>query len=94
MKNNRNIRKLLALLLVAVMSLSLMACGEAGEAVESTGAPTESTGPVIVAPENPDEMVTERSVLLASGATTQLTVTPATRSLSRLRTSLPTTTGP
>lgn len=74
MKNNRNIRKLLALLLVAVMSLSLMACGEAGEAAEPTGTPTQSTEPVIVAPENPDEMITERSVFLASGATTQLTV--------------------
>ena len=74
MKNNMNIRKLLALLLAALMSLSLMACGEAGEAAEPTGTPTQSTEPVIVAPENPDEMITERSVFLASGATTQLTV--------------------
>lgn len=71
MKNNRNFRNLLALLLAAVMCLSLIACGEA-ETDPAAGA--ESTDPVVVTPENPDETVTERSLVLNSGDSAQLTV--------------------
>lgn len=74
MKNNRNIRKLLALLLAAVMSLSLLACGEGGTNTEPAGEPAGNTEPEVVTPENPEEIVTERSLLLASGASAQLTV--------------------
>lgn len=72
MKNNRISRKLLALLLAAIMCLSLIACGEAEAG--PTNAPDENTEPVVVTPENPEEMVTERSLLLAAGASAQLTV--------------------
>lgn len=68
MKKNMNIRGLLALLLAMVMSLSLIACGNEPAATEG---PTE---PVIVAPANPDEMITERSVFLSAGESAQLTV--------------------